>query len=117
MYLMQSTSHSAGPSSSYYHSGRSSCLSPAQVRHLPEVDYIAEEGIARGEETMWYLDRIDQRRLPVDNHYRPIGGAGGVDVYILDSGIGYSHQVRTPPSSLCNHQQHIGSILAVYRVL
>ena len=67
---------------------------PTQVRHLNAVNYIEEEGIAKGtqdERLMWYLDRIDQFSLPLDYHYSPIGGGEGVDVYILDSGINYDH--------------------------
>ena len=66
-----------------------------QVRHLPEVDYIEEEGIATGTQDknlLWYLDRIDQPQLPHDYFYNPIGDGSGADVYILDSGISYDHE-------------------------
>ena len=65
-----------------------------QVRHFPEVDYIEEEGIVTGTQDRslpWYLDRIDQSKLPLDSSYNPIGDGSGVDVYILDTGIDYKH--------------------------
>ena len=65
-----------------------------QVRHFPEVDYIEEEGIVTGAQDNnlpWYLDRIDQSKLPLDYLYNPIGDGSGVDVYVLDTGISYQH--------------------------
>jgi subtilisin family serine protease len=42
--------------------------------------------------TSWGLDRINQRRLPLDgNAYRGPYTGNGVDVYLLDSGISTSH--------------------------
>ncbi|MEU3501737.1 S8 family peptidase [Streptomyces hundungensis] len=41
----------------------------------------------------WGLDRIDQRKLPLDRSYTYPGGAGaGVTAYIIDSGVRISHQ-------------------------
>ena len=40
----------------------------------------------------WHVDRTDQRRLPLDRLYQPIGDGEGVDVYILDSGVNYRHE-------------------------
>jgi subtilisin family serine protease len=39
----------------------------------------------------WNLDRIDQRALPLDNEYNWNYDGTGVKVYVLDSGILYSH--------------------------
>ena len=41
----------------------------------------------------WHTDRIDQRFPPLDDTYSSQYTGRGVDVYILDSGIRYSHQV------------------------
>ena len=66
------------------------------MRHLPGVDYIEEEGFAVGDQDdsilPWQVDRIDQKELPLDYNYSPIGDGHGVDVYILDSGINYDHE-------------------------
>lgn len=68
----------------------------SQVRHLPGIDYIEEEGFAVGDQNdsilPWHVDRIDQASLPLDFNYSPIGDGNGVDVYILDSGINYDHE-------------------------
>ncbi len=39
----------------------------------------------------WGLDRSDQRDLPLDGAYQPIGTGKGVEVYIVDSGITPDH--------------------------
>ena len=71
------------------------CNNYVQVHHLPDVDYIEEEGIATGRQDtnlLWYLDRIDQPQMPHYYFYNPIGNGTGADVYILDSGINYNHE-------------------------
>ena len=40
----------------------------------------------------WHVDRTDQRGLPLDRSYQPIGDGEGVDVYIFDSGVNYQHE-------------------------
>lgn len=45
----------------------------------------------KGPRTPWYLDRIDQRKLPLDGQYHPVGDGAGVDVYVIDSGIRATH--------------------------
>lgn len=49
--------------------------------------------MAEGTQTTlpYHLDRVDQRQLPLDGVFNPIGDGEGVDIYILDSGILYNH--------------------------
>ena len=65
-----------------------------QLQEFPEVKYIEEETVAVATETSipYHLDRVDQRELPLDNNFHPIGDGEGVDIYILDTGIFYEHE-------------------------
>src|SRR5438445_13689319 len=39
----------------------------------------------------WHLDRVDQRPFPMDTMYNYTSMGTGVNIYILDSGIRYTH--------------------------
>jgi subtilisin family serine protease len=40
----------------------------------------------------WHLDRVDQSSADLDGHYTPFGIGNGVVIYVLDTGIRYTHQ-------------------------
>jgi subtilisin family serine protease len=46
---------------------------------------------AAGSAKSWGLDRIDQRRLPLDGRFSPAGQGAGTHVYVVDSGIDLDH--------------------------
>lgn len=63
----------------------------------PAVKYLEQDsfaGFARTQsEPVWGLDRLDQRKRPVDGYFRYPDSAGrDVNVYVLDTGIRSSHE-------------------------
>lgn len=74
-------------------------LNPEQARALaksPSVKYVEQDSIvskfAEQKNAPWGLDRVDQRKLPLDQRFRYPGDAGdGVGVYIIDTGVRGGH--------------------------
>ncbi|XP_078572221.1 proprotein convertase subtilisin/kexin type 9-like [Branchiostoma floridae x Branchiostoma japonicum] len=63
------------------------------MRTLRDVDFIEEVQTVAACSEEWHLDRLDQLTLPLDlRKFQRNGEGSGVDVYVLDSGIRYSHQ-------------------------
>jgi subtilisin family serine protease len=63
----------------------------------PAVQYVQRNGVHSVAETQhnppsWGLDRIDQRRLPLNRQYSYPNVAPSVTAYIVDTGIRLSHQ-------------------------
>jgi subtilisin family serine protease len=79
--------------------GFSARLSQSQVRRLaldPSVAYVVADTPVRalGQQPSppsWGLDRIDQRRLPLDQLYRYANTADNVNAYVIDTGVRASH--------------------------
>ena len=62
----------------------------------PQVAYVEEDAYVEGASIQtnptWALDRIDQRSLPLDTKYSYANAGTGVNAYIIDGGIRYTHQ-------------------------
>jgi subtilisin family serine protease len=65
------------------------------LQHNPNVDYIEQNARVQASATQsnapWGLDRIDQRALPLNGTYTYTPTGAGVNVYIIDTGIRFSH--------------------------
>lgn len=57
-----------------------------------EQDGIVTTASTTQENATWGLDRIDQRELPLDANYVYAADGTGVDAYIIDTGINYTHE-------------------------
>jgi len=80
-------------------SGFSVALGERQGKRLaadPAVAFVEQNKVLHAEATQtnppsWGLDRIDQRKLPLDTKYTYATTASNVNVYVLDTGIRATH--------------------------
>ena len=69
----------------------------AKLAADPAVDYVQQDGIVsladdQTNPPSWGLDRIDQRKLPLDDVHGFPGSAGvGVHAYVIDTGVDLDH--------------------------
>ena len=68
----------------------------AKIAADPRVAFVQQDVVVRAsaEQTpvpSWGIDRIDQRRLPLNNTYRYATGAGSVTAFVIDTGIRVTH--------------------------
>jgi len=78
--------------------GASFEMTEGQARGMannPHVAFVKQEGLAHivGDQSnpTWGIDRVDQRDLPLDNHYHWDYDGTGVTAFILDTGIRTTH--------------------------
>lgn len=67
-----------------------------RLRKDPRVKYIEHDAVVSAflitqNNATWGLDRVDQRNLPMDGNYTYEETGSGVNAYIIDTGILYSH--------------------------
>lgn len=73
-------------------------LTPAESKALkarPEVAYVEADGPVHATSTEssppWGLDRLDQSNANLDNAYTYFATGSGVDAYVIDTGLAYTH--------------------------
>ena len=67
----------------------------AELRADPRIEYIEENQEFHADVTQspatWGIDRVDQVSLPLSNSYTYTNDGTGVDAYIIDTGIRFTH--------------------------
>jgi subtilisin family serine protease len=75
--------------------GRMSADAAAELARHPSVAYVEQDQVVHAVGTQtnatWGLDRIDQRALPLSTTYTYGNDGSGVNAYIIDTGIRFSH--------------------------
>ncbi|HEV2801258.1 MAG TPA: S8 family serine peptidase, partial [Pyrinomonadaceae bacterium] len=85
----------------YQHALRGFSVELSEARAIalsrnPQVEYVEEDSLVEGAAVQtsptWALDRIDQRSLPLNNSYNYANSGAGVNAYVIDGGIRFTHQ-------------------------
>lgn len=101
----------------------------AVLANDPRVASIERDGIMRADTTQtgatWGIDRIDQRSLPLGGTYSYTNTGAGVKVYIIDTGLRFTHsefggratsgvdKIDGGSADDCNgHGTHVGATVA-----
>ncbi|XP_070544129.1 uncharacterized protein [Ptychodera flava] len=62
------------------------------LRWMDEVEFVEEDEKVHAVDVPWGLDRIDQSDLPLDKIFESsLGDGRGVNVFVVDTGIRFSH--------------------------
>ncbi|XP_033121365.1 alkaline serine exoprotease A-like [Anneissia japonica] len=97
-----------------------------QILEMEGVKYVEKSLVGKlsAYTDVWGLDRIDQRNLPLDNNYSPIGNGYNEIVYVIDSGVNTDHAmfggraenwhevVKTDEEDCIGHGTHVAGTIA-----